>query len=136
MIYERVFVVLAIIAAVSLFGLAWQRVQASRLRKLGATGAPGELVQLVGAGKPAVLYFSTRECVQCRYQQAPILNQFTAQTQVAVVPVDAVEQDNLARYYGIMTVPSTVLLDDALRPVAVNHGLATLPRLHAQLRGA
>jgi thiol-disulfide isomerase/thioredoxin len=135
MIYDRVFILLAVIAAAALLGFAWQQYQANRLRKLGTAGAPGELRQLVGLGRPALLYFSTSDCAQCRFQQAPILKQFSAQTQVAVVPVDAVEQENLARYYGIMTVPSTVLLDDALRPVAVNHGLATLPRLHAQLQG-
>lgn len=135
MFYDRVLILFVVIAAAVLVGLVWRRYQAHRLRQLSAADAPGELLHLVDIGKPTVLYFTTPDCAQCRFQQAPILNQLTAQTQVAVVPVDAVEQETLARYYGIMTVPSTVLLDGALRPVAVNHGLATLPRLHAQLQG-
>ena len=85
------------------------------------------------AGKPAVLYFTTDECAQCRLQQAPILAQLQARVDVAVHKLDAIEQEALAQLYGIMTVPTTVVLDTQLRPVAINHGVTPLQKLQAQI---
>ena len=91
------------------------------------------MARLVDGTRPAVLYFTTPDCAQCRLQQAPILRQLAAKVDVAVHKLDAVEQEALARFYGIMTVPTTVVLDPQLRPVAVNHGVAPLPKLLAQV---
>jgi thioredoxin 1 len=44
-----------------------------------------------------------------------------------------VAQQDLARFYGVMTVPSTVVLKPNLQPVAVNHGLATPEQLARQI---
>lgn len=55
---------------------------------------------------------------------------------VAVYAVDAVAHEELARFYGIMTVPSTVLLNARLQPVAINHGFAPEDRLAQQLHAA
>jgi len=87
----------------------------------------------VTGGKPAVLYFTTAECAQCRLQQTPILAQLQAKVDVAVHKLDAIEQAALAQVYGIMTVPTTVVLDTQLRPVAINHGVTPLQKLQAQI---
>jgi hypothetical protein len=52
-----------------------------------------------------------------------------------VVTVDAIQREDLARHFGILTVPTTVLLDGQRRPVAINHGVAPLQKLRAQLAG-
>lgn len=114
---------------------AWRFWQQRRLRTLAITAAPPEVVRLVDRQRPALLYFTTADCVQCRLQQAPILNQLAVKVDVAIHKLDAVEQEAMARFYGIMTVPTTIVLDAQLRPVAVNHGVAPLQRLQAQIEG-
>jgi hypothetical protein len=59
-------------------------------------------------------------------QQTPILAQLQNKVDVAVHKLDAIEQEALAQLYGIMTVPTTVVLDAQLRPVAINHGVVPL----------
>ncbi len=112
----------------------WRVWQARRLAALQARPAPSLLDDVAPSG-PALLYFSTGDCAQCRFQQAPILQRLvaTAPVPVPVVALDAVEREDLARHFGILTVPSTVLLDGAQRPVAINHGLAPLHKLQQQL---
>jgi thioredoxin 1 len=132
-VLERFLLLLAgaAIAAVACF--AWRAYQRRRLAVVAERVAPPEVAQLVDGTRPAVLYFTTPDCAQCRLQQAPILSQLAAKVDVAVHKLDAVEQEALARFYGIMTVPTTVVLDPQLRPVAVNHGVAPLPKLLAQV---
>ncbi len=133
MILERLVILILAVALVGIAGFAWRLFLAQRVQALAERGIPNELVRLVGASRPALLYFTTEQCVQCRFQQAPILKQLAAETNIPIYTVDAVAREELARFYGIMTVPTTVFLDDRLRPVAINHGLAPLARLQQQL---
>ncbi|MFZ4847515.1 MAG: thioredoxin family protein [Caldilinea sp.] len=130
---ERVLIVVAIaLAAALLYGLwrHWQQRQLQELQK-----APPAVPPAVQGGKPAVLYFTTHECAQCRLQQSPILAQLQARLDVAVHKLDAIEQRALADLYGIMTVPATVVLNPELRPVAINHGVTPLQKLQRQIVG-
>jgi thioredoxin 1 len=130
---ERFLILFAAIAIAAVAYAVWRAFQRRRLAAVAAHAAPPEVLRLVDGTRPAVLYFTTPECVQCRLQQTPILSQLAAKVDVAVHKLDAVEQEALARFYGIMTVPTTVVLDGQLRPVAVNHGVAPLPKLLAQV---
>jgi len=108
-----------------------------RTHRLARSAAPAELATLLQAAGPAVLYFTTPTCAQCRFQQAPALAQLTARRQdVQTVKLDALEQQSLASFYNVMTVPTTVVLDSQRRPVAVNHGLASAEQLEKQLATA
>lgn len=127
-----VILAIGVAAALAVYAL-WRLWQRRRLAALRAVTAPIHVPAGVAGGKPTVLYFTTAECAQCRLQQTPILSQLAAKVDVAVHKLDAVEQEALARFYGIMTVPTTVVLDGQLRPVAVNHGVAPLPKLLAQV---
>lgn len=131
MIAERlmILIVMLLLCAVALGG--WRLLLARRLRQLATTDLPSEISNLVPNG-PALLYFTTVTCAQCRLQQAPILKQLAASTNVSIHTVDAVEHEGLARFFGIMTVPTTVWLDQTRRPAAMNHGLANLTQLRQQ----
>lgn len=133
--FERFLILLALVAIAAAAYLLWRSFQRRRLMQVSEQVAPPEVTQLVDVSRPAVLYFTTPDCAQCRLQQAPILSQLAAKMDVAVHKLDAVEQETLARFYGIMTVPTTVVLDLQLRPVAVNHGVTPLPKLLAQVGG-
>ncbi len=130
---ERVLIVAVIALAAALLYALWRHWQQRQLQGLQET--PPTLPTSVQGGKPAVLYFTTQECAQCRLQQTPILAQLQARLDVAVHKLDAIEQRALADLYGIMTVPSTVVLNPELRPVAINQGVAPLQKLQRQIVG-
>ncbi len=133
MMLERIALLAAALLAGWVLAQLWRAWQAQRVAALAAHGLPGPLVGRVERGRPAVLYFTAEHCVQCRLQQAPVLAQLARTEPVTVLPIDAVEQPELADYFGVMTVPTTVWLDRSLRPAAVNHGVAPLARLREQL---
>jgi thioredoxin 1 len=131
MLIERLLIV-GIAALVSVIGIyLWKAFLTWRIRQLADNATPDELAQLLPNG-PALLYFTSPTCTQCRMQQAPILRQLAQAVPVPIHTIDAVEQESLARFYGIMTVPTTIWLDSQQRPAAVNHGLALLPQLRQQ----
>jgi thioredoxin 1 len=130
---ERLLLLFAVIVLAAAGYYAWRLYQRRRLAAAAEQAAPPEVAQIVDGTRPAVLYFTTPECAQCRLQQTPILSQLAAKVDVAVHKLDAVEQEAIARFYGIMTVPTTVVLDPQLRPVAVNHGVTPLPKLMMQI---
>jgi len=132
-VLERLLIVFVAMLAIALLYRLWRLWQHRRLQKLRTVMAPIHLPPGVAGGKPTVLYFSTSECAQCRLQQAPILTQLQSRLDVAVHHIDALEQQALANFYGIMTVPTTVVLDSELRPVAINHGVAPLQTLQSQI---
>ena len=139
---ERISILILVGALFGLGYYALRALSAWRLRRLQAdapTGSEGPLAgalsAMAGSG-PALLYFTTETCAQCRFQQAPIMQQLQVQfAALPVVTLDAVQRQEVARHFGIMTVPSTVLLDDRRVPVAINHGVAPLQKLAAQVQG-
>ena len=132
MLERLIIVVIGVAVALAVYA-AWRFWQQRRLHALQVITAPVHLPATVTGGKPAVLYFTTADCAQCRLQQTPILAQLQAKVDVAVHKLDAIEQEALAQLYGIMTVPTTVVLDTQLRPVAINHGVAPLQKLQSQI---
>ena len=130
---ERILILIAFVLVVAAGYWLWRWLQARRTAALAAAAVPAELVGTVAPGRSNLLYFTTEQCAQCRYQQAPILTQLQNKMDVVIHKLDAVEQEALARFYGIMTVPTTVVLDPQLRPVAINHGVAPLQKLQAQI---
>ena len=114
--------------------LLWRRYLEQQTKRLAFAQIPTELAALPLASGPAVLYFTTATCAQCRFQQTPALAAVQQQrSALQVLKLDAVEHQRLADTYHIMTVPTTVVLDGSRRPVAINHGLATAERLLGQI---
>ncbi len=132
---DHLLILLGFAALLALSVPAWRWYVRQRLQAVRQSPLPPGLVALDLPARPVVLYFTTPTCSQCRFQQTPILAGLGAVwgEHVHVRKVDALEQDGLARHYGILTVPSTVVLDDDHQVVAVNHGLAAAERLAAQI---
>lgn len=132
---ERVLILSSFVLLVVVVAFAWRLAQQRHLATLARRaaidgGSSGE------EGLPTILYFTTPDCAQCRLRQTPILEQLLSELGHPVVlrKVDALEHEDLARRYGVLTVPTTVILDAAGRPRAINHGLVTADRLRRQLR--
>lgn len=94
---------LVVVAAVLLIlgaGLAAWRRPSRRLRSggLAAVGVPG----------PSVVEFVTESCAPCR-AVAPRLRQAAAEAQVAFTQIDVGVRPEVARAYGIRTVPTVAV---------------------------
>jgi thiol-disulfide isomerase/thioredoxin len=110
-------------------GLRWRT---ARLRRPSARDV---LVRLAAGGSPLVMAFTTPECVPCRTMQRPALEELERRYpgRVEVREVDAAAVPDLADRFGIMTVPSTVVIDPQGGIVAINYGLARWEKLATQL---
>ena len=86
-------------------------------------------------GLPAVLYFTTPDCVTCKAAQKPALRavQDRLKGRVQLIEVDARDSPRLAREWNVLSVPTTYILDGAGRPLQVNHGFASAEKLIAQI---
>jgi thiol-disulfide isomerase/thioredoxin len=69
----------------------------------------------IETGKPVLLYFWTSHCAQCKPQERQIERAQTFLRQsgktLKVQKLNALEEQELAKYMHVMTVPTTVLLN-------------------------
>lgn len=86
-------------------------------------------------GKPGILYFTTPNCAPCRTIQRPALREVQAEwgERLQVIEVDATHRADLAKHWGVLSVPTTFLLDASGKPRFVNHGVARAEKLMEQL---
>lgn len=82
-----------------------------------------------------ILAFSSPDCRQCHQLQAPALQRVLAAREelVSVVEVDATIEHTLTQTYHILTVPSTVIVDQVGNTCAVNYGFTNTQRLLEQV---
>ena len=81
--------------------------------------------------KPVIVYFTTPDCAPCKTVQRPALNRVTQLLgdSLEVVEIDATQRPDLAKQWGVMSVPTTFLLD--ARGVAryINNGVTRAEKL-------
>jgi thiol-disulfide isomerase/thioredoxin len=85
---------------------------------------------------PVIVYFTTPECAPCKTIQRPALNQLSRLMgdKLQVVEIDAKQRPDLARQWGVMSVPTTFLLDSRGEARYVNNGVARVEKLMEQLQ--
>ena len=106
-----------------------------RRRHVMRAGAPDLLAAFSAAQRDAlVLAFTTPECMPCKTVQRPALDALLQRFpgRIAVAEVDALQTPHLARRFGILTVPSTVVIGPDGEVRAINHGTVTTERLATQ----
>ncbi len=86
-------------------------------------------------GKPTILYFTTPDCAPCKTVQWPALHKVKSRMgdSLQIVEVDAVEQPDLARQWGVLSVPTTFIIDASGKPRHVNHGVTSAEGLMEQI---
>jgi thiol-disulfide isomerase/thioredoxin len=140
-IFERAELVLAgvVLLAVAILGVrTWN---ARRVRRLQASPAKPLWDSLGEApdGRRTIVTFSTPSCAACHQAQAPAVTaveQRLGQQTLRVIRVDAARRPDVAQAFGVLTVPSTVVMAAAGQVVAVNQGFAPSGRLVEQLQRA
>jgi thiol-disulfide isomerase/thioredoxin len=87
-------------------------------------------------GIVTIVYFTTPDCAACKAAQRPALNrlQKMMEDQVRIVEINAYENPEMAKKWGVMSVPTTFILDTHGAPRHVNYGVAPVEKLAAQIR--
>ena len=88
-------------------------------------------------GKPVLLYFTTPTCAPCKTVQKPAIMQLKEKLgeMFSIVEIDATEQPDMARRWGVLSVPTTFVIDSRGQARYVNHGVARADKLLKQLNG-
>ena len=132
LLYRLAITVLVIGAGMAAYWV-WNWLQLRRLVRTSAVNAPG--LEVLRPGTAAVLYFTTNECAVCRAAQKPALEQLQSRLgqAVQVIEVNATERPAVADHWGVLSVPTTFIIDRQGQPRRVNHGLTGREKLTAQL---
>lgn len=105
----------------------WLIVARARNRRLG--------LENFTPGIPGILYFTTPSCVPCKTIQRPALARLQEQMtdSLQVIEIDAAARSDLADYWGVLSVPTTFIIDERGRPRRVNHGVSSTEKLYRQI---
>jgi thiol-disulfide isomerase/thioredoxin len=93
------------------------------------------LIKGLKLGVPVVLYFTAPGCVPCLTVQKPALNRLRLRLKnaIQILEFDATEETELADHWGVLSVPTTFILDSRGRPRKVNRGVARFEKLIDQI---
>ena len=130
----RALVLLLVLAATMLLIWLGRRFVATRRRRV-LNSTPQQTIPAIPTTPVRILAFSSVDCRQCHIMQAPALKRVLENRSdtVAVLTVDAPTEPELTKYYQVLTVPTTVLLDATGKAHAINYGFASTQRLLEQI---
>jgi thiol-disulfide isomerase/thioredoxin len=131
-VVERLALLLGLVLAAAVVVLVARWVVARRTRERVGAGLPAGL-PIEHAGAPTVVYFYGAGCPGCPAQRSAIDRLRAERAELNVVPVDAAAEPTLAEWAGVLTVPSTALVDRTGRLREVNHGFRSSEQLADQL---
>lgn len=131
---ERLAIVLG--AAVLMAGFYWA-MRWWQIRRTASFAPEDPLLSERRPDVPAILYFTTPMCAPCRTRQRPAIRELLAELgeAVQVIEVDATVEPDAASRWGVLSVPTTFILDRDGRTRQVNHGVAGTEKLRAQIQG-
>ncbi len=87
------------------------------------------------SGYPAIVYFTTPTCAPCKTVQRPAIEKLKKKLgeRLQVFEVDASAEPELAQEWGVLSVPTTFVIDSKGTPRHVNHGVTTAEQLTHQM---
>ncbi len=86
--------------------------------------------------KPVLVYFTTPDCAPCKTVQRPAIDRVSdlLGESLEVVEINAYEQSELARIWGVLSVPTTFVIDARGEARYVNNGVARAEKLLEQIQ--
>ncbi|MFN8458944.1 MAG: thioredoxin family protein [Anaerolineae bacterium] len=124
---ERLILTVVILAGLVLLWLGWRYYKTQLMQRI----PPAE----TRLGLPTLLYFGADYCAPCKLQQTPIVEKLATKWGEAVIvkKVDVLQQPELATQYRVLTLPTTVILNQQGEVAHINYGVASQAKLEAQL---
>ena len=107
-----------------------------QLRHVARQAAADPLLSDLHPDVPTIVYFTSPYCGPCQTRQKPALRalQDDLGEGVQIVEVNALEDPDAARRWGVLSVPTTFILDGRGMPREVNYGVAGVEKLKRQLQ--
>ena len=132
---ERFLILLGVTLAIV---AVWGALRAWRSVKLRRLSSQSPFSSIVPPGKPAVVAFSAPYCQDCHTLQEPALARLeqNLSQRVSVKSLSALDYPDLVEQLGILTVPSTVVIDARGTVRHLNLGYASDAKLREQLAQA
>jgi thiol-disulfide isomerase/thioredoxin len=119
-----IFIFVALAAGYRIFN-TWQ------IRRVAQTDP---LLSNFAVGMPGVVLFTADYCAPCKFQQRPALQHLLEQVgSVQFIEVNVEADPDAAQRWGVMSLPTTYILDKTGMPRAVNHGVTSAEKLRQQL---
>ncbi len=86
--------------------------------------------------KPVLVYFTTPDCAPCKTVQRPAIDRVSnlLGEKLEVVEINAYEQPDLAKTWGVLSVPTTFVIDERGEARYVNNGVARAEKLLEQIQ--
>jgi thiol-disulfide isomerase/thioredoxin len=87
-------------------------------------------------GKAAIVYFTTPDCAACKSVQRPALVRLQQMmgNRLQIIEINAYENPDMAKTWGVMSVPTTFVLDLKGSPRQVNYGVTPAEKLFSQIQ--
>lgn len=133
-------VILRLLFAGGIIVLGWLLFRAFDFLTLSRARNPAQHFRrpLTSGQRPAaatLLYFTAPGCAPCKTVQRPAIQRLLEQMgdAVEVIEIDASAQPEMANQWGVISVPTTFIIDAQGAPRYVNHGVATLDKLSRQI---
>lgn len=130
---ERLLIVLVLaVVAVVIYQMYTRR----QLATVVANRNIDPLLQGINPNIPAIVYFTTPNCIPCKVQQKPALDKLKTDLgeNIQIVQVDATQEPDAADRWGVLSAPTTFILNAEGQPNAVNHGVADVHKLKRQVQ--
>jgi thiol-disulfide isomerase/thioredoxin len=123
---------LALFALALWLGRRWYAARNARIEARVRKSSPAQ----AEADAPRIVYFTTQSCVVCKTQQEPALDALQERMSDLVIErFDAVVEGELAKTYGVLSVPTTAVYDRTGTLVTINRGFTPAAVLRAQIDG-
>jgi thioredoxin-like negative regulator of GroEL len=130
---DRIGIALLVIGLASgayVLGTRWQTTRVAR------TLAGSDVLNTLRAGIPAIIYFWSEDCAPCKTVQKPAiraLHDKLGADSVQVVEINALEHPEIADAWGVLSLPTTFIVDRSGQPRHVNHGVTRADQLERQI---
>ena len=122
---ERLLIAIGVFAAAAAAYWIFTRVQRRRASGVDSQAAEG----------PRVLYFRSDHCTSCE-TQAELFAQLDAETRKLIERVDVDAEPDRAEEYGVLTLPTTLIIDPEGEVQQINYGVVKPDKLRKQLAKA
>lgn len=127
--FERLLITFVVI------GFAWVMLSLMKRRQIIQSNRASQ--QLYSASnRPTIVYFWSEGCAVCKIAQRPILDRILAEygkERLVLTAYNIDEAPDVAKEWGVRTLPTTFLLDSAGTIKQVNNGLVVPENLRKQL---